>query len=144
MIVVRDTYTIVEERNGWGRLKEYERGWIQLSATEPMTGPGQNPDYDTPDAQTATLPFTTRIHITKLTIDRLWAYCPEQESWIKTEEISFDQAGKLYNGLDIKVIDLSSIDWTSITSLEDMGVYPQTMKLMYHDSAEVPSIENYT
>jgi len=27
-IVVRDTYTIVEERNGWGRLKEYSKGWI--------------------------------------------------------------------------------------------------------------------
>jgi hypothetical protein len=136
MIIEKDTYTIVEERNGWGRLKEYQRGWIDLNATEPMYGPGQNPEYDTPDAQTATLPFATRFHITKLTIDRLWAYSPEIESWIKTEEISFDQAGKLYNGLDIKVIDLSAIDFTTVASLADMGIYPQAKKLQYHEFAD--------
>ena len=136
MIIEKDTYTIVEERNGWGRLKEYQRGWIDLNATEPMYGPGQNPEYDTPDAQTATLPFATRFHISKLTIDRLWAYSPEIESWIKTEEISFDQAGKLYNGLDIKVIDLSAIDFTTVASLADMGIYPQAKKLQYHEFAD--------
>ena len=58
LIVDKDIYTIIEERNGWGRLKEYPVGWIMLSATEPMTGPGQNPDYDVPGTEdTATLPF---------------------------------------------------------------------------------------
>ena len=33
MIIVKDTYTIIEERNGWGRLKEYPIGWILLNAT---------------------------------------------------------------------------------------------------------------
>lgn len=144
MIIEEDTYTIVEERNGWGRLKEYQRGWIMLNATEPMYGPGQNPEYDTPDAQVATLPFATRFHITKLTIDRLWAYSPEIESWIKTEEISFDQAGKLYNGLGIQVIDLSAIDFSSITSLEEMGIYPQAKKLHYHEFADDSYDEEFT
>ena len=40
MIVLGDTYTIVQERNGWGRLREYPNAWILLSATEPITGPG--------------------------------------------------------------------------------------------------------
>ena len=120
MIIEADTYTIIEERNGWGRLKEYSKGWIDLAATEPMYGPGQNPDYDEPTDEVATIPFAEKIHITKLTIDRLWAYCPAQESWIKTEEISFDQAGKLYNGLGIQVIDLSTIDWTSGNGVEDL------------------------
>ena len=40
MVVNRDTYTIIQERNGWGRLKEYPNAWILLSATEPITGPG--------------------------------------------------------------------------------------------------------
>ena len=136
MIVEADTYTIVEERNGWGRLKEYTRGWIDLAAVEAMYGPGQNPEYDVPDAQTATLPFATRFHITKLTIDRLWAYAPEIESWIKTEEISFDQAGKLYNGLGIQVIDLSAVDFSSVSEFEDMGIYPQAKKLHYHEFAD--------
>jgi hypothetical protein len=91
MIIDEDTYTIVEERNGWGRLKEYfPTGWILLNATEPITGPGQNPDYDPVDAEVATIPFASRVHITKLTIDRLWCYVPELESWVKAEDISYD------------------------------------------------------
>lgn len=140
MIIEKEIYTIVETQNGWGRLKEYEKGWIPLSATRPVTGPGQNPDYDVPGAQEATIPYKTEIHITKLTIDRLWGWCPEQESWVKTEEISFNQSGSRYNGLDIKVIDLNAIDWDAVTSLEDMGIYPQLKKLYYHEMAEVPEI----
>jgi hypothetical protein len=30
-IVVEDTYTIIQERNGWGKLKEYRNGWILLN-----------------------------------------------------------------------------------------------------------------
>jgi hypothetical protein len=77
MIIVEDTYTIIEERNGWGRLKEYPVGWIMLSQTEPITGPGQNPDYDIADSEIATIPFGEHVHITQLTIDRLWCYVPE-------------------------------------------------------------------
>lgn len=144
MIIEADTYTIIEERNGWGRLKEYSKGWIDLAATEPMYGPGQNPDYDEPTDEVATIPFAEKIHITKLTIDRLWAYCPAQESWIKTEEISFDQAGKLYNGLGIQVIDLSTIDWTSVSSLNDLGIYPQLRRLHYHDMSTYSYTGEYT
>ena len=144
MIIEADTYTIIEERNGWGRLKEYSKGWIDLAATEPMYGPGQNPDYDEPTDEVATIPFAEKIHITKLTIDRLWAYCPAQESWIKTEEISFDQAGKLYNGLGIQVIDLSTIDWTSVSSLSDLGIYPQLRRLHYHDMSTYSYTGEYT
>ena len=144
MIIEADTYTIIEERNGWGRLKEYSKGWIDLAATEPMYGPGQNPDYDEPTDEVATIPFAEKIHITKLTIDRLWAYCPAQESWVKTEEISFDQAGKLYNGLGIQVIDLSTIDWTSVSSLNDLGIYPQLRRLHYHDMSTYSYTGEYT
>ena len=114
MIIVKDTYTIIEERNGWGRLKEYPIGWILLNATEPMTGPGQNPEYDIPDAETATIPFQTSVHITKLTIDRLWCWIPAVESWVKAEDISYNQAGKLYNALHLTTIDLSQIDFSSL------------------------------
>lgn len=140
MIVERDTYTIIEERNGWGRLKEYPVGWILLNQTEPMTGPGQNPDYDVSDAETATIPFATKISINKMTIDRLWCYCPEVKSWIKNEDISFDQAGKLYNGLGIDVIHLDEVDFTNPT-LTSIGIYPQKYKLRFHEFAEVPEIE---
>ena len=58
-----------------------------------------------------------------MTIDRLWCYVPEIESWIKAEDISFNQAGKLYNGLKIEVIDLDEIvDFGSISSLSDLGI----------------------
>lgn len=141
MIVVPDTYTIIEERNGWGRLKEYEKAWIPLYATRRKTGPGQNPAYDIPGVNDATIPFTTEIHISRLTIDRLWAYADEYESWIKTEEISYNQSGKLYNGLDIKVIDLKTLDFDVVNSWEDMNIYPQLKKLYYHLDAEVPEVE---
>ena len=133
-IVEKPTLTIVEERNGWGRLKEYPVGWIMLSATEPMTGPGQNPDYDVPETEdTATLPFGSEVHITKLTVDRLWCYVPEVESWIKAEDVSYNQSGKLYNALDIDVIHLDEIDFSTITSLDDIGIYPNKRALYFHD-----------
>ena len=31
MIIQQDIYTIIQERNGWGRLKEYPNAWILLS-----------------------------------------------------------------------------------------------------------------
>ena len=39
-------YTIIEENRGWGRLREYPTGWILLSYTSPVVGPGQNPSFD--------------------------------------------------------------------------------------------------
>ena len=132
-IVERDTYTIIDERNGWGRLKEYYHGWILLNQTEPMTGPGQNPDYDVPGETTATIPFAERIQITRLTIDRLWCYVPAVESWVKAEDVSFDQAGSLYHGLAMKVIHLDEIDWANVASLADIGIYPEAYKLQFHD-----------
>ena len=132
-IATNDVYTIVEERNGWGRLREYYHGWIMLSSTEPIAGPGQNPDYDAPGDQTATIPFGEVINITKLTVDRLWAYVPAEESWVKAEEISFNQAGKLYNALDITVIDLENdVNWSTASSLADVGIYPNNRRLQYH------------
>ena len=133
MVIIEDTYTIIEERNGWGRLKEYPTGWILLSQTEPITGPGQNPDYDVADSEVATIPFGTHIHITQLTIDRLWCYVPEIESWVKAEDISYDQAGKLYNGLAIKVINLDDIDFSAIGNLMDMGINIDEYALRFHD-----------
>lgn len=144
-IVDDPTLTIIEERNGWGRLKEYSVGWIMLSATEPITGPGQNPDYDVPDSEeTATLPFASEVHITKLTVDRLWCYVPEVESWIKAEDISYNQSGKLYNALDIDVIHLDEIDFSAITSLDDMGIYPQKKMLYFHDREDYTYDGEYT
>lgn len=144
MIVVRDTYTIVEERNGWGRLKEYSKGWINLTATEKIAGPGQNPEYDVPGEDTATIPFKTRIHISRLTIDRLWAYADEYESWIKTEEISYDQSGKLYNGLKIQVVNLDEVDWANTSSLVDMGIAVNGYALRYHDNSSYTYDGEYT
>lgn len=144
MIVELDTYTIIEERNGWGRLKEYPTGWIMLSQTEPMTGPGQNPDYDIADSEVATIPFGEHIHITKLTIDRLWCYVPEVESWVKAEDISYDQAGKLYNGLGIKVINLDDIDFSNVHSLEDMGISIDAYALRFHDYSNYVYDGEYT
>ena len=145
LIVDKDIYTIIEERNGWGRLKEYPVGWIMLSATEPMTGPGQNPDYDVPGSEeTATLPFGSEIHITKLTVDRLWCYVPEVESWIKAEDVSYNQSGKLYNALDIDVIHLDELDFSTITSLNDVGIYPQKRLLYFHDREDYMYEGEYT
>ena len=87
-IVVADTYTIIAERNGWGKLKEYRNGWILLNQTRAITGPGQNPDYDIAEAGVATIPFSTVIDISRMTIDRLWAYAEDYDCWIKTADIS--------------------------------------------------------
>lgn len=143
-IVIQDTYTITEERNGWGRLKEYPVGWIMLSHTEPMTGPGQNPEYDTPDEQTATIPFKTEIHINKMTVDRLWCYVPEVQSWVKAEDISYNQSGRLYNSLDVKVINLTKIDFSTVSSLNDMGIYPDAKMLYFHDRSGYTYNGEYT
>ena len=143
-IATSDIYTIVEERNGWGRLKEYYHGWIDLSATREVVGPGQNPDYDEPTDETATIPFGESIFITKLTVDRLWAYVPAEDSWVKTEEISFDQAGKLYNALDISVIDLNTVDWANADSLDDVGIYPNNRRLQYHNICDYTYDGAYT
>jgi hypothetical protein len=144
-IVKEPTLTIVEERNGWGRLKEYPVGWIMLSATKPITGPGQNPDYDVPGVEdTATLPFGSEIHITKLTVDRLWCYVPEVESWIKAEDVSYNQSGKLYNALDIDVIHLDELDFSTITSLDDVGIHPQKRLLYFHDREDYVYDGEYT
>ena len=143
-IVIQDTYTITEERNGWGRLKEYPVGWIMLSHTEPMTGPGQNPDYDVPNEETATIPFKTEIQINKMTVDRLWCYVPAVESWVKAEDISYNQSGKLYNSLDVKVVDLSTIDFSTIGSLADMGIYPDAKTLFFHDRSGYTYDGEYT
>jgi hypothetical protein len=62
--------------------------------------------------------------VTKLTIDRLWAWVPAVESWVKTEDISYDQSGKLYNALAIQVIDLDTVDWNNVSSLADIGIEP--------------------
>ena len=147
MIIVKDTYTIIEERNGWGRLKEYPIGWILLNATEPMTGPGQNPEYDIPDAETATIPFQTSVHITKLTIDRLWCWIPAVESWVKAEDISYNQAGKLYNALHLTTIDLSQIDFSSLgdnPTLSDIGIEPEAWLLRFHDRCNYKYEGEYT
>ena len=143
-IVEKPVLTITEERNGWGRLKEYPVGWIMLSATEPVVGPGQNPDYDVPDAETATIPFGTEIHITKLTVDRLWCYVPEVESWVKAEDVSYNQSGKLYNALDIQVIHLNEIDFSTVTTLYDMSILPNKRALYFHDRSNYTYEGEYT
>lgn len=143
IIVDKGRYTILEEKEGWGRLKEYPNGWIMLSYTEPTTGPGQNPAYDENNKAQVTIPFATRLTITKMTVDRLWCYSPEYASWIKAEEISFDQSGKLYNALAMKVIHLDEIDWSTISSLNDLGIYTQAYKLKYHDNSNYVYEGNY-
>jgi hypothetical protein len=55
-----------------------------------LTGPGQNPDYDVSNEETATIPFKSIVNINKMTIDRLWCYIPEVESWVKAEDLSFN------------------------------------------------------
>lgn len=143
-IVEKPVLTITEERNGWGRLKEYPVGWIMLSATEPVVGPGQNPEYDVPDTETATIPFATEIHITKLTVDRLWCYVPEVESWIKAEDVSYNQSGKLYNALGIDVIHLDEIDFSNVSTLYDMGILPNKRALYFHDRSAYAYEGEYT
>lgn len=136
MIVVRDTYTIIEERNGWGRLKEYPIGWILLNQTEPIAGPGQNPDYDVPGSDVATIPFAEHINITKMTIDRLWCYVEDQESWIKAEDISYDQSGKLYNGLAIEYVDLTTNMTSGPGDLQLWGIYANKYRLRFHNNGQ--------
>lgn len=215
MIVRRDTYTIIQERNGWGRLKEYPNAWILLSATKPISGPGQNPDYhsnygsattssrlnlrsststmdnsniistipknepieitgdmiisggnewypvrygslqgfvvagylDVVDQylpEASTIPFGEYVEITKMTVDRLWCYVPAVESWIKAEDVSFNQAGKLYNGLKIEVINLDDVDFSSVSSLNDMGIDIQKYRMRFHDRSNYAYSGNYT
>lgn len=132
-IVERDTYTIQEVRNKWGRLKEYAGGWILLNQTEPITGPGQNPDYDVAGQDIATIPFAENITVTQLTIDRLWCWVPAVDSWVKAEDISFDQSGRLFNGLSIEVINLYDIDFSQVNSLADMGIDPEKLAMRFHD-----------
>lgn len=143
-IVDTPILTIIEERNGWGRLKEYPVGWIMLNAVEPVVGPGQNPDYDVPDSDTATIPFATGVHISKLTIDRLWCYIPEVESWVKAEDISYNQSGKLYNALGIDVIDLNQIDFTNVVTLYDLGILPNKKSLYFHDRVDFTWDKDFT
>lgn len=144
MIVLQDTYTIIQERNGWGRLREYPNAWILLSATEPITGPGQNPAYDIADSTVATIPFASVITITRMTVDRLWCWVPAVESWVKAEDISFDQAGKLYNALQIEVFDLNDIDFTNVASLADAGIDIQKYRMKYHDRSSYVYEGEYT
>lgn len=144
MIITNERYTIVEERNGWGRLKEYRHGWIRLSATEKVVGPGQNPDYDVPTEEQTVIPFTTRLKITRLTNDRLWAYATDYNSWIKCEDISFDQAGKYLQGLGSEVIHLNNIDWSSVKNITDLGVKPEAYRLRFHDRSNYSYNGDYT
>ena len=133
-------YTVIQERRGWGRLKEYPKGWILLSYTKPAVGPGQHPSYEE-NKVVVTIPWATQLSISKMTIDRLWGYTPEYACWIKLDEISLDQTGKLYNGLDSQVIHLDEIkDWTAIKSIEDLGFSINQYQLRYHN----PATYNYS
>ena len=105
-----------------------------LSYTEKVFGPGENPDFEAPAASQVVIPFGDEITISKMTIDRLWCYSPEMASWIKAEDISFNQSGRLYNGLAAQVIHLDEITWANVSSLADMGINPQAYKLKYHDN----------
>lgn len=136
-IVDRDIYTITEERAGWGRLKEYPLGWIDLAMTTRIRGEGNLPDYEVPTLGQDIIPFKEEIHLTLLTIDRLWAYCDTYDCWVKTEEISYNQAGRLYNGLAIKVFKLDEMDFENATRFEDLDIFPQLYLMRYHNSAEV-------
>lgn len=143
-IVDKGRYTIVEERDGWGRLREYHNGWIMLSYTQKVYGPGQNPDFESPNEDQVIIPFGDEITITKLTIDRLWCYSPEVASWIKAEDISFNQSGRLYNGLANAVIHLDEIDWSNVSSLADIDIFPQAYKLKYHNNSSYTYSGEYT
>lgn len=144
-IVDNGIYTVVEEKRGWGRLKEYPKGWILLSYTEPITGPGQNPDYEVPGLADVTIPFAEKITVSKLTVDRLWAYSPEHASWLKTEEMSFDQTGRLYNAIKMEVLNLDDItNWSTATALEDLNIYPDAYQLKYHEPTDYVYTGEYT
>lgn len=133
-------YTVIEEKRGWGRLREYPKGWINLAYTKPVYGPGQNPSYEqATSAEQVTIPYETEIIITKMTIDRLWGYVPEYASWVKMEEVSCTQLGRLYHALHQDVIHLDEIDWNSqpLQSLTDLGVEVNRWKLKYHDNANI-------
>jgi len=143
-IVDKGRYTVIEEKRGWGRLKEYPKGWIILGYTHPTIGPGQNPEYDENPENLVTVPYSTMITVTKLTIDRLWAWSPEHQSWIKTEDLSFNQSGRLYNALEARVVHLDELDWNTINSWSKLfsdffgdhfGI--DQYKLRFHDSGEM-------
>ena len=130
-------YTIIEENRGWGRLREYPTGWILLSYTSPMVGPGQNPSFEIGGLGDVTVPFGTILSFNKMTVDRLWAYSPDEASWIKTEEISMNEEGKLFNALGTQVVHLDEIsDWSGISSFNGIGVSVNAYRLKYHDNAE--------
>ena len=137
LVIVPDTYTIIQERNGWGRLREYPNAWILLSATEPITGPGQNPAYDVADSTVQTVPYGEYVEITRMTIDKLWCYCPDLGSWIKTEDISLSQRGKQFEGLKIEVVNLNDINFSGATSLADIGIDIQKWRLYFHNAGYV-------
>jgi len=136
-IVDKGRYTIIEEKRGWGRLREYPKGWILLSFTHPVVGPGRNPEYDENLEGLFTIPYSEEITITKLSIDRLWAWCPEHASWIKTEDISFNQAGRLYNAIASMVIHLDEVDWNNVSDWTDLNIDLNKFKLRFHDSATI-------
>lgn len=136
-IVDKGRYTIVEEKRGWGRLREYPKGWILLAYTHPVVGPGRNPAYDQNQLAHVTIPYAEMITITKMTIDRLWCYCPEYASWVKAQDISFDQSGKLYNAIARKVIHLDEVDWNTVSTWGGLGVTPDQYRMRFHDVATV-------
>ena len=134
-------YTVIEVNRGWGRLKEYPNGWILLSYTSPVVGPGQNPAFEVGGLNDVTIPFGEMVSFTKMTIDRLWAYSPEHGSWIKTEEVSMNQEGRLYQALAAKVVHLNEIsDWSTVTSFNNLGISLNAYRMKYHDSTNY----NYT
>ena len=138
-------YTVIKVNRGWGRLKEYPNGWILLSYTTPVTGPGQNPAFEIGGLNDVTVPFGTIVSFTKMTIDRLWAYSPEQGAWIKTEEVSMNEEGRLYQALGAQVIHLDQIsDWTKINSLEQIGISKNAFRLKYHDESDYTYSGDYT
>lgn len=137
MVIVPDTYTIIQERNGWGRLREYPNAWILLSATEPITGPGQNPAYDVADSTVQTVPYGAYVQINRLTIDKLWAYCPSLGSWLKTEDLSLSQRGKQFEGLKIEVINLNDLTFTSGATLLDLDIDIQKWRLYFHNAGYI-------
>ena len=80
-----------------------------------------------------------------MTIDRLWAYSPEQGAWIKTEEVSMNEEGRLYQALGAQVIHLDQIsDWTKINSLEQIGISKNAFRLKYHDESDYTYSGDYT
>ena len=102
-----------------------------------MVGPGQNPSFEIGGLGDVTVPFGTILSFNKMTVDRLWAYSPDEASWIKTEEISMNEEGKLFNALGTQVVHLDEIsDWSGISSFNGIGVSVNAYRLKYHDNAE--------